>query len=319
MLVGFSTNDDAGVYLLAEGLGLVQTVDFFTPIVDDPFTFGQIAAVNSLSDVYAMGGRPVSSLSLVGFPEKGDMAILEQTIRGGLDKMNEARCTVIGGHSIRNEDILFGYAVTGVVNPLQIWRNVGAQTNDELLLTKALGTGVISTALKRDRAMKESLNAAIASMSQLNRAAADVLHEVEAKAGPRSIHAVTDVTGFGLLGHAREMALGDPPAGIRAVTLEIDYRAVPLLPGALMAAREGFLPGGLKNNRDFLGDCVGFAPDIPEEHRALLYDPQTSGGLLIAIAPDAAWTALSAFRDQGVAAARIGRVLPKTSPLLSVI
>jgi len=319
VLVGFSTNDDAGVYLLAEGLGLVQTVDFFTPIVDDPFTFGQIAAANSLSDVYAMGGRPVSSLSLVGFPEKGDTAILEQIICGGLEKMNEAKCPVIGGHSIRNEDIQFGYAVNGVVNPLQIWRNVGAQTNDELLLTKGLGTGVISTALKKDRANDESLSAAIASMSQLNRAAADVLHEVEAKVGPPSIHAVTDVTGFGLLGHAREMALGDPAAGTHPVTLEIDYRAVPLLPGALEAARDGMLPGGLKNNREFLGDCVGFAAGIPEEHRALLYDPQTSGGLLIAVAPGAAWSALTAFRKEGIPAARIGRVLAKTSPLLSVI
>lgn len=319
VLVGFSTNDDAGVYLLGEGLALVQTVDFFTPIVDDPFTFGQIAAANSLSDVYAMGGRPLSALSLVGFPEKGDTAILEQIIRGGLDKMNEAKCTVIGGHSIRNEDIQFGYAVTGVVNPLQIWRNVGAQTNDALLLTKAIGTGVISTALKKDRATKESLQASIASMSQLNRAAADALHDVESKAGAHCIHAVTDVTGFGLLGHAREIALGDPAAGKPAVSLEIDHRAVPLLPGAREAARDGMLPGGLKNNREFLGDCVGFARDITEEVRALLYDPQTSGGLLVAIVPEAAEAALKAFEQHGVRATRIGRVLQKTSPLLSVI
>jgi len=319
VLVGFHTNDDAGVYLLAEGLGLVQTVDFFTPIVNEPFTFGQIAAANSLSDVYAMGGRPVSSLSLVGFPEKGDTAILEEIIRGGLDKMNEAKCAVIGGHSIRNEDIQFGYAVTGVVNPLRIWRNVGAQTNDELLLTKALGTGVISTALKKERATKDSLSAAIASMLQLNREAAEVLHEVESKAGPRSIHAVTDVTGFGLLGHAREIALGDPAAGIHGVTLEIDHAAVPLLPGALDAAREGLLPGGLRNNREFLSECVGFDADIAEEHRALLYDPQTSGGLLIAIAPEAAWSALTAFRERGITAARIGRVLQRISPMLAVV
>jgi selenide,water dikinase len=319
VLVGFSTNDDAGVYLLGEGLGLVQTVDFFTPIVDDPFTFGQIAAANSLSDVYAMGGRPISALSLVGFPEKGDPAILEQIIRGGLDKMNEAKCTVIGGHSIRNEDIQFGYSVSGIVNPLQIWRNVGASENDVLLLTKPIGTGVISTALKKDRASKESLDAAIASMSQLNRAAADALHEVESKLGPNVIHAVTDVTGFGLLGHAREMALGNPSAGTPAVSLEIDHRAVPLLPGALDAAREGMIPGGLKNNREFLGDCVGFAPGIPEQNRALLYDPQTSGGLLVAIAAEAADLTLASFARQGVKTARIGRVLPKASPILSAI
>lgn len=319
MLVGFNTNDDAGVYLLAEGLGLVQTVDFFTPIVDDPFTFGQIAAANSLSDVYAMGGRPLSALSLVGFPEKGDTAILEQIIRGGLDKMSEAKCTVIGGHSVRNEDIQFGYAVSGIVNPLQIWRNVGTQTNDVLLLTKPLGTGVISTALKRERATKESLAAAIASMSTLNRLAADALHELEHKFAPHSIHAVTDVTGFGLLGHAREMALGNPQTGVPAATLEIDHASVPLLPGALEAARTGMLPGGLKNNREFLGDCVGFASSVSEEHRALLYDPQTSGGLLVAVAAEAVDTALEILRQHQVSAVRIGRVLSKTSPMLSVI
>ena len=319
VLVGFTTNDDAGVYLLGDGLALVQTVDFFTPIVDDPFTFGQIAAANSLSDVYAMGGRPVSSLSLVGFPEKGDTAILEQIMRGGLDKMNEAKCAVIGGHSIRNEDIQFGYAVTGLVDPLAVWRNVGAQANDILLLTKAIGTGVISTALKKGRATKEALDAAVVSMAQLNRGAADALHQLEPNAGLRSIHAVTDVTGFGLLGHAREMALGDPAAAKPAVTLEIAHRAVPLLPGALAAARDGMLPGGLKNNREFLGDCVAFAPDVAEEHRALLYDPQTSGGLLVAIAPEAADAALSAFAEHGVRGTRIGRVLPKTSALLAVV
>jgi len=319
VLVGFGTKDDAGVYLLGDGLALVQTVDFFTPIVDDPFTFGQIAAANSLSDVYAMGGRPLSALSLVGFPEKGEPAILEQIIRGGLDKMNEAQCSVIGGHSIRNEDIQFGYAVTGVANPLEIWRNVGAEAGDVLLLTKAIGTGVISTALKKDRATKDSLDAAMASMLQLNRQAADALHEVDHHVGGHPIHAVTDVTGFGLLGHAREMALGDPAAGKPAVTLEINHHAVPLLPGALAAARDGMLPGGLKNNREFLGDCVGFLPDIAEEHRAVLYDPQTSGGLLVAIAQEAVDAALGRFQQHGIEAARIGRVLAKTSPLLSVV
>jgi selenide, water dikinase len=307
------------VYLLGEGLALVQTVDFFTPIVDDPFTFGQIAAANSLSDVYAMGGRPVSALSLVGFPEKGDPAILEQIIRGGLDKMTEAKCSVIGGHSIRNEDIQFGYAVTGTVNPQQVWRNVGALPNDVLLLTKALGTGVISTALKNERAGKESLAAATASMLQLNRAAADALHEVEAQVGARAVHAVTDVTGFGLLGHAREMALGNPAASIPAVSLEISHQAVPLLPGALDAARQGMIPGGLKNNREFIGDCVAFANSVPEENRALLFDPQTSGGLLIALAPEAVETALKSLQRHGVNAARIGRALPKTSPMISVL
>jgi selenide, water dikinase len=318
VLVGFSTNDDAGVYLIAEGLALVQTVDFFTPIVDDPFTFGQIAAANSLSDVYAMGGRPVSSLSLVGFPEKGDPAILEQIIRGGLQKMAEAQCTVIGGHSIRNDDIQFGYAVTGTVNPHQIWRNVGAQSNDVLLLTKPIGTGVISTALKKERTSKESLDAAIASMSQLNRVAADALHELENHSGAHVIHAVTDITGFGLLGHAREMALGNPDAGTPRVSIEIDHGTVPLLPGALDAVREGMIPGGLKNNRDFVGECVEFARDVSEQHRAILFDPQTSGGLFIALAPEAAEPALNHLRKHEVQAAQIGVVQEKTGSLLRV-
>jgi selenide,water dikinase len=307
------------VYLVGEGLALVQTVDFFTPIVDDPFTFGQIAAANSLSDVYAMGGRPVSALSIVGFPEKGDSTILEQIIRGGLDKMTEAKCSVIGGHSIRNEDIQFGYAVTGVVDPQQIWRNVGAQAKDVLLLTKALGTGVISTALKRDHALREPLEAAIASMSQLNCAAAGALHEVETQSGAHSVHAVTDVTGFGLLGHAREMALGDPAARTPAVSLEINHLAVSLLPGALEAVQAGMIPGGLKNNRDFIGDCVAFADRVPEENRALFFDPQTSGGLLIAIAPEAAEGAVTTFARRGISVQRIGRVLPKGAQLIHVL
>jgi len=306
------------VYLLTEELAIVQTVDFFTPIVDDPFTFGQIAAANSLSDVYAMGGKPISALSIVGFPEKGDPAILEQIIRGGLDKMKEAGCTVIGGHSIRNDDIQFGYSVTGSIHPEKIWRNVGAQTNDVILLTKPLGTGIVSTALKRDRAEKASLAAAIASMSQLNRVAAEALHAAEAKTKPGCIHAVTDVTGFGLLGHAREMALGDPEKGIPAVTLEIHHAAVPILPGALEAARQGMIPGGLNNNRDFLGDCVRFADSVPPENRALLYDPQTSGGLLVALAPEAAEQAMHILQQHKIAASNIGRVFPKNGPLLSV-
>lgn len=319
VLVGFSTNDDAGIYRIGQGLALVQTVDFFTPVVDDPFTFGQIAAANSLSDIYAMGGRPVSALSIVGFPEKGDPEILEQIMRGGLNKMMEAKCSVIGGHSLRNEDIQFGYAVTGLIDPNQIWRNVGAQTNDVLLFTKPLGTGVLSTAQKRDRASKESIAAAIASMSQLNDVSSLALRDLESKAGKGCIHAVTDVTGFSLLGHAREMALGDPAGGIPPVSFEIQHDAFTLLPGALTAVREGMLPGGLKNNRDFIGDCVEFAPGVPEENRAILFDPQTSGGLLVAVAPETEQTALQCFSLHNIKAARVGRVLKKASPLLRVV
>jgi selenide,water dikinase len=319
VLVGFDTNDDAGVYLLSTEMAMVQTVDFFTPIVDDPFTFGQIAAANSLSDVYAMGGKPVSALSIVGFPDKGDAEILEQIIRGGLSKMAEAKCSVIGGHSIRNDDIQFGYAVTGIIHPQRVWRNVGARTGDVLLLTKAIGTGVISTALKRDRAAPPSLQSAIASMSELNRAASRALEELQEKAGTSSpIHAVTDVTGFGLLGHAREMALGISEREIEAVSFEVDHSAIAYLPGAVEAAREGFLPGGLKNNRDFIGDCVVFADSVPQESRDLLFDPQTSGGLLIAISPESAEAAIRTLNGHGVSARRIGKVIAKTNPLLYV-
>ena len=319
VLVGFHTNDDAGVYLLGDGLALVQTVDFFTPIVDDPFTFGQIAAANALSDVYAMGGKPVSALSIVGFPDKGDAEILEQIIRGGLSKMTEAKCSVIGGHSIRNDDIQFGYAVTGMISPQKVWRNVGARAGNDLLLTKAIGTGVLSTALKKDRAAPAALQAAVTSMTELNRAASEALQEIQEKAGSASpVHAVTDITGFGLLGHAREMALGDAERGIESVSLEIEHSAIRYLPGAAEAAREGFLPGGLKNNRDFVGDCVNFAETVPQEFRDLLFDPQTSGGLLISISPEFADAAIATLDRHGVSARRFGHVVAKKNPLLFV-
>ncbi len=307
VLVGFDTNDDAGVYVLADDLALVQTVDFFTPIVDEPHLFGQIAAANSLSDVYAMGGRPVSALAILGFPEKGDPELMEQIIRGGLSKMVEASCSVIGGHSIRDDDLKFGYAVTGVINPQRVWRNIGAQPGDVLLLTKPIGTGVIATALKKNRASEESLAAAAASMTRLNRDAAEALQEA---AG--AIHAVTDITGFGLLGHARETAVGS------GVSLELDHAKVEYLPGALQAAREGHLAGGLKNNRDFVGDCASFADAVPEEFRNLFFDPQTSGGLFVAIAPEAADAALAALARRNVTGRAIGRVVAKRSPLIQV-
>ena len=336
LLVGFDTNDDAGVYLLAPELALVQTVDFFTPIVDDPFVFGQIAAANSLSDVYAMGGRPVTALSIVGFPENGEPELLEEILRGGLAKMDEAGCVVVGGHSIRDDDLKFGYAVSGVIHPEKIWRNVGARPGDVLLLTKALGTGLIATALKKGRAVEKAVRAAVESMTRLNREAAEALTTVGARHGvplqPEgtgatekekiggeppavrgAIHAVTDVTGFGLLGHAREMAVGS------VVSLEIDHAAVEALPGALNAAREGHLAGGLKNNREFIRECVEFAASVPEEFRALLFDPQTSGGLLAAVTAEAAEATLSALSQRGVQARVIGRVVEKRSPLMRVI
>jgi selenide,water dikinase len=319
VLVGFETSDDAGVYLLDGKTALVQTVDFFSPIVDDPRTFGEIAAANSLSDIYAMGGRPISALSLVGFPEKGDPEILGEILQGGLAKMMEAKCTVIGGHSVRNEDVLFGYSVTGLIDPNCVWKNVGARPGDTLLFTKPLGTGVISTALKKEKARTESVKAAIKSMSTLNRAAAEALQEIQAQEKWQdAIHAVTDITGFGLLGHAREMALGNPAHGIQPVSFEIEHQAFSYLPGAVEAAKEGHLPGGLKSNREFAGACAEFAGNVPQEFRDLLFDPQTSGGLLVAIRAEAAGETLYAMERHGVAGRSVGAVISKRSPLLYV-
>jgi len=306
VLVGFDTADDAGVYQLSPEMALVQTVDFFTPIVDDPFTFGQIAAANSLSDVYAMGGRPISALSIVGFPNTGrDVEVLEKILQGGLTKMQEAGCTVIGGHSIGDEEIKFGYAVTGVVNPQRIWRNVGARPGDRLVLTKRLGTGVIGTALKKDAAAKATVDAAILSMCSLNRSGMEA-------ALPLEVHAATDVTGFGLLGHAREMALGSK------VSFTIQSDRVTFLPEACELAQKGFLPGGLRRNQEFIAECVEFAPGVPEEVRNLLYDPQTSGGLIFSVSTADAIRLLEALRAQGITAQEVGEVVDKAHPLIQV-
>ena len=317
VLVGFDTYDDAGVYLLPGGeQALVQTVDILTPIADDPHEFGQIAASNSLSDVYAMGGKPLSALSIVCFPEKEPPEVLEAILRGGLEKMIEAGCTVVGGHSVRDEDLKFGYAVTGLVNPRRVWRNTGARPGDVLLLTKPLGTGVLATALKQGRAAESDMAVAITSMAQLNRAAAEALEEAAGAPGgdaAGSIHAVTDITGFGLLGHAREMAAASD------VSFEIEHSKISLLPGALEASRGGFLAGGLKNNREFIVGCVGFADSVGEEFRNLLFDPQTSGGLFVSLAANAVPAAMAAFERRGVTARAIGRVVEKTSPLLRVL
>ncbi|MGA2357109.1 MAG: selenide, water dikinase SelD [Terriglobales bacterium] len=313
VLVGFETSDDAAIYRISDELALVQTVDFFTPIVDDPFLFGQVAAANSLSDVYAMGGRPISALSIVAFPASSPASILEQIMLGGLSKMSEANCSVVGGHSIRDDELKFGYAVTGLIHPGKVWRNVGARAGDRLLLTKPLGTGVISTAVKSGRAAETSVKSATDSMTRLNRTAAEVLRELEAAANSGGcVHAVTDVTGFGLLGHAREMAIGS------GVSMRIDSAAVEYLPGAIEAARQRFFSGGLANNREFLEGCVGFETGVAEEIRGLLYDPQTSGGLLIALAPDSAQRALGALLAREIPARLVGEVVAKQSPLLRV-
>ena len=306
VLVGFDTADDAGVYQLSPELALVQTVDFFTPIVDDPYTFGQIAAANALSDVYAMGGRPISALSIVGFPNTGrNVEVLEKILLGGHAKMQEAGCAVIGGHSIGDEEIKFGYAVTGVINPRRVLKNVAALPGDRLILTKRLGTGVIGTALKKDSAAKEAVDAAILSMCTLNRASMEL-------ALPFEVHAATDVTGFGLLGHAREIAVGSK------VSFAIDSEQIEFLPGARELAQKGFLPGGLKRNLEFVAGCVEFSPGVPEEVKNLLFDPQTSGGLLLSVAGKDATRLLESLRGNGVSAQPVGEVIEKTHPLLRV-
>jgi selenide,water dikinase len=315
VLVGFDKADDAGVYQIAVDRALVQTVDFFTPIVDDPYLFGQIAAVNALSDIYAMGAQPLTALALVCFPDKGELAVLEQILAGGLSKMIEAGCTIIGGHSIRDDELKFGYSVTGHVHPADVLPNSGAAPGDQLILTKALGTGVISTAIKRGQAHSSWVEAAIASMTTLNKTAAEVMASTRPAAGGDlrfRIHACTDITGFGLIGHAREMALASQ------VALRLRLQFLPLLEGAEECARSGFIPGGLNANREFAECVVAYEPGLSDEVRTLLYDPQTAGGLLIAVTPEDSDALLRALREQGVPANPIGEVLPPTKPLITV-
>ncbi len=288
VLVGFETADDAGVYKLTAECALVQTVDFFTPIVDDAYTFGAIAAANALSDVYAMGGRPMSALSILAWPAQGDLDELAAILKGGAEKIHEADCALLGGHSIRDEEVKFGYAVTGTIHPDRIKSNAGARPGDALVLTKRLGTGVIATALKKGIAKEADVEAAVESMLKLNRQACEAMLRFD-------VHGCTDVTGFGLLGHAREMACAS------GVTLEIDPKAVQFLPGAVEYAMQGAIPGGLKNNREFVAECVEGTSEFDD----LLYDPQTSGGLLIALAErDAA-----ALERSYEGAYRIGQVI----------
>jgi len=305
VLVGFDHADDAGVYQIGPEQALVQTVDFFTPIVDDPYTFGQIAATNSLSDVYAMGGRPLTSLALVCFPDKADLEILERILAGGLSKMMEAGCTVIGGHSIRDEETKFGYSVTGMVHPKKVLANAGAKAGDQLVFTKALGTGVISTAIKKEKAQATWVEAAIRSMTTLNKSAAEVVTRDEFR-----VHSMTDITGFGLIGHLREILLASN------VSARISAGAVPVLEGALECVRAGYVPGGLKNNREFAECMVEYESGVAEDVRTILYDPQTAGGLLIST-PDGA-ALVGALGDAGVPAVMIGEVVDQVKPWILV-
>jgi selenide,water dikinase len=300
VLVGFDTSDDAGVFRLTPECALVQTVDFFTPIVDDPYTYGAIAAANSLSDVYAMGGVPITALSILAYPAKGDLDDLAAILAGGADKIHEAGCVVIGGHSVNDDEIKFGYSITGTIHPDRVLTNAGARPGDVLLFTKRIGTGVIATALKHGLASEEHVKQSIASMLTLNRTACQAMSKV-------TVHSCTDVSGFGLLGHAREMAAASK------VTLEIDSGRIGFLPGALEYAVAGAIPGGLKNNRAFVECNVRFERAIMAEMENLLYDPQTSGGLLIALPEE------DAARLESDVIYRIGRVLEKQEKLLVVL
>jgi selenide,water dikinase len=305
LLVGFNTADDAGVYRLSDTQALVQTVDFFPPIVDDPYCFGQIAAANALSDVYAMGGVPLTALNIVGFPLGVLPAeILTEILRGGNDKVLESGAVVVGGHSIKDKELKFGLAVTGMIDPRRIITNAGARAGDVLFLTKALGTGIITTAIKRDAVEATVADTAIRQMAALNKAASEAM--IAAKAS-----AATDITGYGLLGHAGEMAAASK------VTIRIFASKLPVLPDALRLAGLGMNPGGANDNREFLKGKVSMTGNIDPRLEAVLYDPQTSGGLLIAVAESSASRLKQALQAAGLTHEAIGRVVPaQTYPLV---
>lgn len=296
VLIDFRTADDAGVYVWEGGPALVQTVDFFTPIVDDPYVYGQIAAANSVSDVYAMGGRPMTALAIAGIPKDVlEPEEIKAIFRGGFDKLREAGVALLGGHTVQDPELKFGYAVTGAIDPGRVWSNAGARPGDVLLLTKPLGTGIVGTAIKNQRAPEDVMEFAVASMRTLNKAAAETMAQIA------GVHACTDVTGFGLMGHGSEMAAAS------GVTLRIATADVPVLRGVLdMAERNR--SGGMASNRRYFGSGVAAGADVPAAMMDVLFDPQTSGGLLLAVASASADRALRALEAAGVAAALVGEV-----------
>jgi selenide,water dikinase len=308
MLVGTETSDDAGVFRLRPDLAIVNTVDFFTPIVDDPYTFGQISAANSLSDVYAMGGEPKTCLNLVCFPKgKMDIKILGEILKGGADKVRESGAVIIGGHSIIDEEIKYGMAVTGVIHPDKIYRNVGVQEGDVLILTKPLGTGIITTALKKGKASQESVDEAVQSMTTLNATASRVMRNY-------AVHACSDVTGFGILGHGLGMASGS------GVTLVIESAKLPLLDAAPHLAEKGYITGGCKRNREFLQEKISIEKSIREGLIEVALDPQTSGGLLIAVAKRQSSQLIEELKGAGVdAATEVGYATSLQNPWVRLV
>ncbi len=308
LLVGIATGDDAGVYRLSDDLAIVNTVDFFTPVVDDPYTYGQIAAANALSDVYAMGGTPRTALNIVCWPQTGlPREMLAEILRGGIDKAAEAGVVIVGGHSVADEEVKYGMAITGVIDPRRIIRNVGARAGDVLLLTKPLGTGVLMTAFKRDQLPVDQYDIAVRTMAELNAASASAMLKYD-------VHAATDITGFGLCGHASQMAEGS------GVTLTIEESDLPILPGAIDLCRAGMIPGGGNRNRDYYAPRVHIADEIGEEMAYLVFDPQTSGGLLISLSEDDATKLLGDLQQLGNRdAAIIGRVRPAADFLIEIV
>jgi selenide, water dikinase len=299
VLVDFRTSDDAGVFLWEGGPALVQTVDFFTAIVDDPYTYGQIAAANAVSDIYAMGGRPLTALAIAAFPKDGlEPGTIDAIFRGGFDKLREAGVALLGGHTVQDQEIKFGYAVTGAVDPARMTTNAGAKAGDKLLFTKSLGTGIVSTAIKFDRSDPDLTAASIESMRTLNRAAAEALLSLPNGA----VHACTDVTGFSLMGHGSEMAVAS------GVTLVIDANRVPTLPGVLAFAVEN-RSAGMASNQDHFGRGVRLDASVGSDLECVLYDPQTSGGLLLAVAAEVAERTLARLVAAGVPAVNIGCVV----------
>lgn len=296
LIVGFDTADDAGVYRLRDDLAIVQTLDFFTPIVDDPFDYGRIAALNSINDVWAMGGTPITAMAITCFPKKGDFQILGEIMRGGLSVLTENRVTLIGGHSVDNEQIMFGYSVTGLIDPNRVAANSGARPGDAIILTKGLGTGIISTGIKFAKASPEVMQSSITTMLTSGKRAAELMQEFK-------VRGATDVTGFALLGHAWELARAS------RVTLEIDAARLPILPGALELAAQGLLTSGNKTNREYVGTNIAIAESVSEALRCVMFDPQTAGGLLIAISEDRAEALVERLRESYPDAALIGRVL----------
>jgi selenide,water dikinase len=306
VLVDFRTADDAGVYRWESGPAIVQTVDFFTPIVDDPYVYGQIAAANSVSDIYAMGGRPLTALAIAGFPKDGlERDTIRAIFHGGYDKLREAGVALLGGHTVQDQEVKFGYAVTGAIDPARILSNTGARSGDVLFLTKPIGTGVVGTAIKFDRVSPPLAEEAIRSMRTLNRAASDALQAL----APGVVHACTDITGFGLIGHASEMAAAS------GVTLVLEAGKVPVFDGVRDIARAN-RSGGLLSNQEHFAAGVRAAERIDPDLLSLLYDPQTSGGLLISAVASSADEVARALESAGVRAPRIGRVAARSDGVL---